>query len=130
MPVRRRRVMIATQASPGQATLLISPDKAPPGMMAMVILRNRKTGEGLKYTSSDEWLPTILGWNKSDPPAIFDAAMAAEGLFRSDQHHEAHAVAARCDAPFCVPLLPYPNANPCSQVHLSVVNSQSFRKLL
>jgi formylmethanofuran dehydrogenase subunit E len=76
-------VMIATQASPGQGTLQISPEKAPPGIMAMVIIRNRKTGEGLKYTISDEWLPTILGWNKSDPPARFDAAMAADGLFKS-----------------------------------------------
>lgn len=77
-------VMIATGASPGQGTLQISPEKAPPGLMAMVIIRNRKTGEGLKYTISDEWLPTILGWNKSEPPARFDAAMAAEGLFKAE----------------------------------------------
>ena len=77
-------VMIATWASPGQGTLQISPEKAPPGLMAMVIIRNRKTGEGLKYTISDEWLPTILGWNKSEPPARFDAAMAAEGLFKAE----------------------------------------------
>jgi formylmethanofuran dehydrogenase subunit E len=77
-------VMIATQASPGQGTLKISPEKAPPGLMAMIIIRNRKTGEGLKYTISDEWLPTILGWNKSEPPARFDAAMAADGLFKSE----------------------------------------------
>jgi len=50
-------VMIATQASPGQGTLQISPEKAPPGIMATVITRNRKTGEGLKYMISDEWLP-------------------------------------------------------------------------
>jgi formylmethanofuran dehydrogenase subunit E len=77
-------VMIATQASPGQGTLLISPEKAPPGIMAVVIIRNRKTGEGLKYTISDEWLPKILGWNKSGPADRFDAAMAAEGLFKSE----------------------------------------------
>ena len=77
-------VMIATQASPGQGTLQISPEKAPPGIMAVVIVRNRKTGEGLKYTISDEWLPRILGWNKSEPPGRFDAAMAAEGLFKSE----------------------------------------------
>jgi formylmethanofuran dehydrogenase subunit E len=56
-------VMIATQASPGQGTLQISPERAPHGIMALVIIRNRKTGEGLKYAISDEWLPTILGWN-------------------------------------------------------------------
>ena len=75
--------MIATQASPRQGTLQISTDKAPSGIMSMIIIRNRKTGEGLKYTISDDWLPITLGWNKSDPPARFEAAMAAEGLFKS-----------------------------------------------
>jgi hypothetical protein len=77
-------VMIATQASPGQGTLQISPERAPPGIMAVIVIRNRKTGQGLKYTIADEWLPTILGWNKFDPPARFDAAVFAEGLFKSD----------------------------------------------
>ena len=77
-------VMIATQASPGQGTLQISPEKAPPGAMSVIIIQNRKTGEGLKYTISDEWLPVILGWNKLDPAARFDAAMAADGLFKME----------------------------------------------
>jgi formylmethanofuran dehydrogenase subunit E len=77
-------VMIATQASPGQGTLQIALEKAPPGIMAMVVIRNRKTGEGLKYTISDEWLPKIIGWNKSEPAGRFDSAMAAEGLFKSE----------------------------------------------
>ena len=75
-------VMIATQASPGQGTLQISPDKAPDGAMAVIIIKNRKTGEGLKYTIADEWLPKILGWIKSDPSARYDSAMRAEGLFQ------------------------------------------------
>jgi hypothetical protein len=77
-------VMIATQASPGQGTLQISPEKAPPGVLAMIIVRNRKTGDGLKYTISDEWLPKILSWNKSESSGRFDAAMAADGLFKSE----------------------------------------------
>ena len=77
-------VMIATQASPGQGTLQISPERAAPGSMAVVVIRNRKTGEGLKYTISDEWLPKILSWNQSEPPTRFDAAMAAEGLLTSE----------------------------------------------
>jgi formylmethanofuran dehydrogenase subunit E len=77
-------VMIATRASPGQGTLQIASEKAPPGLMAVVVIRNRKSGEGLKYSISDEWLPKILGWNKSEPLARFDAAMAAEGLFLSE----------------------------------------------
>jgi formylmethanofuran dehydrogenase subunit E len=77
-------VMIATQASPGQGTLQIASERAPPGLMAVIVIRNRKTGEGLKYSISDEWLPKILGWNKSEPLARFEAAMAAEGLFTAD----------------------------------------------
>jgi formylmethanofuran dehydrogenase subunit E len=75
-------VMIATQASPGQGTLQISPDKAPDGAMAVIVIKNRKTGEGLRYTIADEWLPKILGWIKSDPSARYDAAMAADGLYQ------------------------------------------------
>jgi formylmethanofuran dehydrogenase subunit E len=75
-------IMIATQASPGQATLQISPDKAPDGAMAVIVIKNRKTGEGVKYTIADEWLPKILGWIKSDPSLRYDSAMSAEGLFQ------------------------------------------------
>ncbi len=77
-------VMIATQASPGQGTLQIASEKAPAGLMAVIVIRNRKTGEGLQYSITDEWLPKILGWNKSEPLARFDDAMAAEGLFMSE----------------------------------------------
>jgi formylmethanofuran dehydrogenase subunit E len=62
-------IMIATQASPGQGTLQVSPGKAPDGMMAVIVIKNRKTGEGLRYTISDERLPKILAWIKSDPSA-------------------------------------------------------------
>jgi formylmethanofuran dehydrogenase subunit E len=75
-------LMIATQASPGQGTLQISSEKAPDGDMAVIVIKNRKTGEGLKYTITDEWLPKILGWIKSDPSARYDSAMNAEGLFQ------------------------------------------------
>ena len=77
-------VMLATGASPGQGTLQISPERAPPGTMAVIVIRNRKTGEGLKYTIADEWLPKILNWNKSDPAGRYDSAMSAEDLFRSE----------------------------------------------
>ncbi len=75
-------VMIATQASPGQGTLQISLDKAPDGDMAVIVIKNRKTGEGLKYTITDDWLPKILGWIKFDSSARYDAAMSAEGLYQ------------------------------------------------
>ncbi len=77
-------VMLATGASPGQGTLQISSDKAPAGSMAVIIIRNRETGEGIKYTVAHEWLPKILGWNKSDPSGRYDAAMSADDLFKSE----------------------------------------------
>jgi hypothetical protein len=50
--------------------------------MAFIVIKNRKTGEGLRYTIADEWLPKILGWLKSDPSARYDSAMTAEDLFQ------------------------------------------------
>jgi formylmethanofuran dehydrogenase subunit E len=41
-------VMIATHASPGQGSLQISPEKAPEGMTAVIVIKNRKTGQGLR----------------------------------------------------------------------------------
>jgi formylmethanofuran dehydrogenase subunit E len=76
-------IMIATQASPGQGTLSVSPENAPAGLMAMAVIRDRRTGEGLRYTISDEWLAKILDWNKTYGPAErYDAAMNAVDLFQ------------------------------------------------
>src|SRR5215469_16182772 len=36
-------VMLATDASPGQGTLVISPEKATTGLLAIVVVRDRKT---------------------------------------------------------------------------------------
>jgi formylmethanofuran dehydrogenase subunit E len=75
-------VMLATDASPGQGTLVIAPEKAPAGILAVAIVRNRKTGEGFRYTVADSWLPKVIEWNKTlDPAGRFDAAMKVEGLF-------------------------------------------------
>jgi formylmethanofuran dehydrogenase subunit E len=61
-------VMLATNASPGQGTLVIAPEKAPAGMLAVVIVRNRKTGEGFRYTVADTWLPKVIEWKPSILP--------------------------------------------------------------
>jgi formylmethanofuran dehydrogenase subunit E len=74
-------VMLATQASPGQGTVQIAPEKAPSGMMAVIVIRDRKTGEGLRYSIADEWLPKMLAWNKDEPLKRYDEAMKADGLF-------------------------------------------------
>lgn len=75
-------IMIATQASPGQGTLQIAPEKAPPGMLAVAIIRNRKTGEGLRYTIGDQWMPKVVEWLRTlDPAGRYQAVMKAEKLF-------------------------------------------------
>jgi formylmethanofuran dehydrogenase subunit E len=74
-------VMLATRTSPGQGSLQISPERAPDGLMAVVVIANKKTGEAFRYSISDESLPMILSWLKADPPARYDAAMHAVGLF-------------------------------------------------
>lgn len=76
-------IMLATQASPGQATLLISPDLAPRGALSVAIIRNRKTGEGLQYTVGDEWMPKVVEWLRTlDPAGRYQAVMKADGLFK------------------------------------------------
>ena len=74
-------VMLATQASPGQGTIQVAGEKAPPGLMAVIVIRDRKTGEGLRYNIGDEWLPKMLAWNKDDPLKRYDEAMKADALF-------------------------------------------------
>src|SRR5260370_23773245 len=41
-------VMLATNASPGQGTVVIAQEKAPPEILALVIVRNRKTSEAFR----------------------------------------------------------------------------------
>jgi len=45
------------------------------------IIRDRKTGEGLRYAVSDEWLPIMLAWNEKQPTQRLEEAMKADGLF-------------------------------------------------
>jgi formylmethanofuran dehydrogenase subunit E len=75
-------IMIATQASPGQGTLQIAAEKAPSGQLAVAIIRNRKTGEGLRYAVGEQWMPKVVEWLKNlDPAGRYRAVMSADGLF-------------------------------------------------
>lgn len=78
-------VMLATHTSPGQDSLQISAEKAPDGMMAVIVIANKKTGHTLRYTITDEWLPKILTWFGVDPAMRYDAAMDADDLFHVEQ---------------------------------------------
>jgi formylmethanofuran dehydrogenase subunit E len=75
-------VGIATVASVGQRTLQIAPEKAPSGALAVIIVRNKQTGEAVKYTVADSWLPKLAEWNRTlDPQGRYDQVMKATGLF-------------------------------------------------
>ena len=75
-------VMIATTASPGQRSLTIAAEKAPPGAMAVVVIRSKKTGAQVKYTVAESWLAKLGEWNRtSDPVGRYEHVMKAIGLF-------------------------------------------------
>ncbi|MFM7569894.1 MAG: formylmethanofuran dehydrogenase subunit E family protein [Betaproteobacteria bacterium] len=75
-------IMLATGSSPGQGTLRIAADPAEAGLLATVVIRNRKTGASARYSISGDWLPALLQLNATrDPLGRFEAVMAADGLF-------------------------------------------------
>jgi formylmethanofuran dehydrogenase subunit E len=51
-------IAIATVASVGQRTLQIASEKAPAGSMAVIIIRNKQTGQAVKYTSQIAGFPS------------------------------------------------------------------------
>ena len=74
-------VMLAVGASPGQGTVKIADEKAPAGDLAVIVVTHRKTGQSVRYTVSDAWLPRMLAWNKDAPLQRYQEAMAAQGLY-------------------------------------------------
>jgi formylmethanofuran dehydrogenase subunit E len=75
-------VAIATVASVGQRTLAIASEKAPPGAMAAIVIRNKQSGAAVKYTVSESWVSKLIDLNKAlDARGRYDAVMNADGLF-------------------------------------------------
>ena len=76
-------VMLAVGASPGQGTLQIAAEKSPPGTFAVVVIRPRKGGDGLRYTVPISFLPKLGEINRTiqDPLARYHAVMALPDLF-------------------------------------------------
>jgi len=76
-------VMLAVSASPGQGTLRVAPEKSPPGTFAVVVIRPRKGGEGLKYVVPMSLMPKLGEINKTiqDPMGRYNAVMALPELF-------------------------------------------------
>jgi formylmethanofuran dehydrogenase subunit E len=77
-------VAIATQASVGQRSLEINAEKAPAGMAAVIVIRPRQGGGGLKYSIPTSALSELAKMNRElDPRGRYDAVMKADGLFES-----------------------------------------------
>jgi formylmethanofuran dehydrogenase subunit E len=76
-------VMLAVYASPGQGTLHIAPERSPPGTFAVVVVRPRKGGDGLKYTVPMSFMPKLGQINStvSEPLGRYNAVMAMPDLF-------------------------------------------------
>jgi hypothetical protein len=76
-------VSLAVYASAGQGTLHIAPEKSPPGTFAVVIIKPRKGGEGLKYTVPMSVMPKLGQINSTIPNPLgrYDAVMAIQDLY-------------------------------------------------
>jgi hypothetical protein len=75
--------MLAIGASPGQGSAQVAAEKSPPGTFAVVMIRPRKGGDGVKYTVPISQLPKLGQINSTiqDPLARFHAVMALPDLF-------------------------------------------------
>jgi formylmethanofuran dehydrogenase subunit E len=76
-------VMLAVSASPGQGSLQVTAEKSSPGTFAVVVIRPRKGGDGLRYTVPMSVMPKLGQINSTiqDPKARYDAVMAIADLY-------------------------------------------------
>jgi len=74
---------LAVYASAGQGTLRIAPEKSPPGTFAVIVVRPRKGGDGLKYTVPMSFMPKLGQINSTiqDPLGRYNAMMAIPDLY-------------------------------------------------
>jgi hypothetical protein len=92
-------IAIATYASVGQRTLIISPQKAPAGDAAVIIIRPRHGGPGFKYAIPVATLVKLGPMNKDlDPRGRYDAVMAIDGCLRFSLRGDAQPFATRCES--------------------------------
>jgi hypothetical protein len=75
-------IAIATRASFGQRTVKMAEEKAPPSALAVIVIRPRDGGPGLKYTIPFSAIQELGKFNRDlDPRGRHDAVMKADGLF-------------------------------------------------
>ena len=79
-------VMLAVSASPGQGSVQVAPEKSPPGTFAVIIIRPRKGGDGVKYTVPMSVMPKLGEINKTiqDPLARYNAVVALGEFFTAE----------------------------------------------
>ena len=79
-------VGLAVYASPGQGTLTVAPEKAPPGAFAVVVIRPRKGSDGVKYTVPMAMMPKLGQINATiqDPLKRYETVMAIPDLFTAE----------------------------------------------
>jgi len=76
-------VMLAVYASPGQGTLKIAPEKSPSDTFAVVVIRPRSGGAGLKYTVPKSIMAKLDEINNTiqDPLGRYTAVIALPNIF-------------------------------------------------
>ncbi|MCX7313277.1 MAG: formylmethanofuran dehydrogenase subunit E family protein [Hyphomicrobiales bacterium] len=76
-------VGLAVYASAGQGTLQVAAEKSPPGTFAVVVIRPRAGGDGLKYTVPISLLPKLGQINSTiqDPLGRYKAVIELADLF-------------------------------------------------
>jgi formylmethanofuran dehydrogenase subunit E len=76
-------VMLAVGASPGQGSAQVAAEKSPPGTFAVVVIRPRKGGDGLKYTVPMSMMPKLgqINGTIQDPLGRYNAVMTIPDLY-------------------------------------------------
>jgi formylmethanofuran dehydrogenase subunit E len=76
-------VSLAVYASAGQGTLHIAAEKSPPGTFAVVVIKPRKGGNGLRYTVPMSMMAKLGQINNTiqDPIGRYKAVMAIPDLY-------------------------------------------------
>jgi formylmethanofuran dehydrogenase subunit E len=81
-------IMIATVATPGQNSLRVLPGKTASGWFGMILIKNKKTGETLRYSIPDSTRLLLDKWNREKKEqARLDAVMDApeKSLFKVEK---------------------------------------------
>ena len=93
-------VMLAVYASPGQGTLQIASERSPPGSFAMVVIKPRKGGDGLKYTVPMSFMPKLGQINSTiqDPVEPIRRSWLCRTCLRSKQRSNARSASVSTNA--------------------------------